>query len=240
MDLSHPVFAYSPSIRASLKRGLARAAFAQAAVRDPQLGAVVAATREMHANRKALERTHGRLARLAGIVKASILADGGGVVIVLRNRREVMTQVEMTDIFAEPSLLYTRIVVRPGKHGTSYSLVRLSFCLHALERFVERSDVAIDRPILPAVDAEAVRLLRHAWQNKVIEDNGDTFFGALKQGVWAGSIDRSAAEDDWGLRSTKSDAAIPLYSIRTFLSPEEMRPTVWLKWKEDPTCCIRN
>ncbi|MBC2834067.1 hypothetical protein [Paragemmobacter straminiformis] len=240
MDLSQTVFAYSPSIRASLKRGLARAAFTQAAAADPDLASVVAATRAMHPNRKALERSQARLSRLSGVVKAAIAADGGGVVVVLRNRREVVTQAQSVEVFSEPSLFYTRLVIRPGKQATSYALVQVSFCLHALERCVERSDVALDRPLLPVIDAEAVRLLRRLWQNKGIVDDGDTFFGALKQGVWAGSIDRCALEDGCGLACLTPDGAVPLYSIRTFLSPEEMRPTVWLKWKDDPACCILN
>lgn len=240
MDLSQTVFAYSPSIRASLKRGLARAAFSQATGFDPDLGAIVAATRDMHANRKALERTQARLQRMAGVVKASLAADGSGIVLVLRNRREVVTRSDAMDIFTEPALFYTRLMVCPGRIGTSYRLVRLSFCLHALERLVERSDLPLDRPLLPAVDAEAVSLLRRLWQAKGIEDAGDQFFGAITLGVWAGSLDRSALEDGWGLAFESAGACVPVYSVRTFLSPEEMRPTVWLKWKDDPACRIAN
>lgn len=238
MDLAQTVFAYSPSIRASLKRGLARAAFAQAAGDDPDLGRLVAATRGLHPNRKALERSQTRLARIPGVVKASLAADGGGLVLVLRNLREATIQAQSTDLFLETALFYTRLSIRPGRGGTGFRLMRLSFCLHALERLVERSALPLDRPLLPDVDAEAISLLRRLWQGKGIEDDADIYFGALQQGVWAGSLDRSALEDDWNLAFDRPDDRLPVFSIRTFLSPEEMRPTVWLKWKDDPTCRI--
>lgn len=44
-------------------------------------------------------------------------------------------------------------------------------------------------------------------------------------------------EPDWGL-STDVVPAIPIFSARTFLSPTEMRPTVYLRWKDDPNCQI--
>jgi hypothetical protein len=29
---------------------------------------------------------------------------------------------------------------------------------------------------------------------------------------------------------------LPAFSARTFLSEAQMRPTVWLRWKDDPAC----
>jgi hypothetical protein len=42
---------------------------------------------------------------------------------------------------------------------------------------------------------------------------------------------------DWGL-STEAAPSVPIFSARTFLSASEMRPTVYLRWKNDPTCRI--
>jgi hypothetical protein len=43
-------------------------------------------------------------------------------------------------------------------------------------------------------------------------------------------------EADWNLFN--NCGSVPIFSARTFLSPCEMRPTVWLRWKDDPTCRI--
>jgi hypothetical protein len=204
----------------------------QAAGADPDLGGIVAATAGLAPNRKALERCCQRLARLRGVVRAAL--SGEEVVLVLRNRREVVTRAEATDLFAETALIYTRLSIRPARGGTAYRLMRASFCLHALERLVERSRLPLDRPLLPALDAEAVRMLVRLSKGQGIEDEGDTFIPALVPGVWAGSLDRSALEEDWGLIFDSPQAVVPVCSVRTFLSPEEMRPTVWLKWKDDP------
>ncbi|MEI2776048.1 MAG: hypothetical protein V9G19_08775 [Tetrasphaera sp.] len=43
-----------------------------------------------------------------------------------------------------------------------------------------------------------------------------------------------ALDPDWNL--TNRCGRMPVFSARTFLSPAEMRPTVWLRWKNDPAC----
>jgi hypothetical protein len=41
-------------------------------------------------------------------------------------------------------------------------------------------------------------------------------------------------DPDW--RLVNASGRLPIFSARTFLSEAEMRPTVWLRWKDDPAC----
>jgi hypothetical protein len=42
-------------------------------------------------------------------------------------------------------------------------------------------------------------------------------------------------EDDWGLFG-RGDMKLPVFSARTFLGEAEMRPVVWIRWRNDPNC----
>ena len=123
----------------------------------------------------------------------------------------------------------------PGRHGPAFYLNRASFCCHALERLVERSQVALNLPLLETVDAEAVRLLRNQALGRMINDAEDSLIRAVAKGVWAGGVDQMSPEVDWGLTLCDGAARLPGFSVRTFLGPAQMRPTVWLKWNDDQT-----
>lgn len=122
-----------------------------------------------------------------------------------------------------------------GRFG--YRISAVSFCGHALERLVERSEVRLDAPLLHVIDAEAQAVFR-GWDGGArIVEGDDEFYSASTPGIWAGGHDGMRLEPDWGL-STDVVPAIPIFSARTFLSPTEMRPTVYLRWKDDPNCQI--
>ena len=98
--------------------------------------------------------------------------------------------------------------------------------------------MSLDRPLLEAVDAEAMTILRHTAKARLIEDGDDHYAAGLQSGVWAGRVDHSDPEPEWGLSPTDPEARVPVFSARTFLSPEEMRPTVWLRWNADPALTV--
>ena len=220
----------SIALRRSLKRGLARQAYAQA--QEGDLARVVQMTADLAPNAKSRDRMVLRMQALRGVVRAGLAGDE--VVAVLRHRRKVTVRVEGSDIFTEDALLYTRVAIRAGRGSTGYRLTRASFCLHALERLVERSPVALDRPLLTSVDAEAVAVLRGCARADLIADGEDHFARATGQGLWAGSLDKSEMEADWDLAYANPQAQVPVFSARTYLSPDEMRPTLWARWQGDP------
>ena len=221
----------SIALRRSLKRGLARQAYAQA--QEGDLARVVHMTRDLAPNAKSRDRMAVRLQALCGVVRVGLAGDA--VVAVLRHRRRVTLRAEGTDVFTEDALFYTRLAIHAGRGNTAYRLTRASFCLHALERLVERSPVALDRPLLAAMDAEAVAVLRRCARADLIADGDDHFARATGQGLWAGSLDRSEMEADWDLGYANPEAQVPVFSARTYLSPDEMRPTLWARWQGDPS-----
>jgi hypothetical protein len=144
----------------------------------------------------------------------------------------MVTRSKGVDVFTEDALIYTRVAVLPEKQKVITWINRANFSLHALERFVERSGCALGLGVVDAIDAEAETLLRSVIQGCLFAQDGDDYLRAREAGVWAGSQDVTSAEQGW--RFEQEEALIPTFSARTFLSPDEMRPDVWLRWQDDP------
>ncbi|WP_096787628.1 hypothetical protein [Rhodobacter sp. CZR27] len=193
--------------------------------------AVFALLRQVAPNRRAMERGVLRLRRLPGLVLAGIAGDR--LVIVLRNSCAMETRSEGMDVFAEDALIYTRLTVEPGRARMQSWINRARFSLHALERLVERSTCALGSDFLGVVDGEAAALLKRCLAGGMIEHDGDSYLRAKEEGVWAGSLDLTLPEADWGVL-TQPEARVPTFSVRTFLEPDEMKPCVWLRWQDDP------
>lgn len=223
----------SLSLRRSLKRGVARQALHSARQKEAPADKIFAALREMKPNRLAMERLVQRLRRVPGVVRAGIGAEGRGVVVVLRNVRDTVTRTDATDLFSEYVLMFTRVWAIPVRGLVQMHINRMTFCLHALERFFERSPSRLDPQFLAVADAEAVTLLRAGAFGTRIEHDGDLYLRAAACGVWAGSQDATPPEPEWGTLAI-SCAGVPTFSARTFLSPDEMKPEVWLRWQSDP------
>lgn len=236
MQMNHASFSRSPDLRRALKRGLARQAITQATPCSADLPALLRTAAALRPNRKGLERLVLRLRQEPGVVRAALMASDRGVSMILRLVRNVVARVEGTEVFHETGLIYlrARIAVEGGRVAVRLSAI--SFCQHALERLVERSQRPLDQPLLPAIDAEVLVLLRDWDKDMLIEDSGDQYYRAAAGGVWAGSHDQMALETDWGL--TAAEPTLPIFSVRTFLSEAEMRPTLWLRWNDDPTCRV--
>lgn len=215
-------------LRQSLKRGLARQAISEAEADQADVVAVLAELAGLRPNAKSLRRVARRLGRLGGVVRVAALP-GNGLVLVLRNRREVTTRSAGTELFDEPALVYSHVAAVAGGARQRITLHRAMFGPHALERFVERGGVQLGARFLPQVDLAAVRLLAAFVRDQVIEEDDDQAISAGAAGLWAGSADLSTVEDDWPT-AARTAGPVPIFSARTFLSPEVMRPMLWLKW----------
>jgi hypothetical protein len=75
-------------------------------------------------------------------------------------------------------------------------------------------------------------MLRRLVQAALFAHEGDEYLPAGEAGVWAGSQDATRPDPSWGI--TREDACIPAFSARTFLGPDQMKPCVWLRWRDDP------
>ena len=219
-------------LRVSLKRGLARQAVDQAEAQAADMARLVTLAREFRPNPKAMARLAARLRVLKGVLR--VTAEGASLTVTARLVREVQMQVEGATLFQETGLIYHRLRISLVGGMLTVLPSAVSFSRHALERLVERSDLALDRPILPEVDLAARRILR-AWDaGALITEGGDLFAPAPRSGLWAGGIDEMDLEADWGLASRAM--SLQVFSARTFLSETEMRPTLWLRWRDDPAC----
>ena len=218
------------SLRMSLKRGLARQAMDQARAADADLGRIFEVLAGAAPNRMAEDRVLRRLKRTRGVVRAARSAATGAIRITARSVRGVEARRDGLALFAETGLLYTRIEVARTRTGPAFRIVRLSFSTHALERLVERTDEDL-RPILPTIDAEAVSGLAQVAGNLTLSDRDDDYLTS-RHGLWAGSLDLTSPEEDWSVVPVDPEAGLPIFSVRTFLSEDEMRATAWLKWSD--------
>jgi hypothetical protein len=216
--------------RLSLKRGLARQATTRAAKVQADHEVIFTELRRMAPNRRGMERTVLRLRRAPGVVCAGIAR--GFVVLVLRNVCAMVTRTDGVDAFTEGAMIYTRVSVLPEKGRVGCWINRASFSLHALERYIERGNCELGAGILDVVDAEAVALLRRVVQGGSFAHEWDEYLSGGEAGVWAGSQDATRPDPSWGV--AREDVCIATFSARTFLGPDQMKPCVWLRWKDDP------
>ena len=235
MQMTHADFTRSTAIRASLKRGLARQALSVADRESADLPALFDLAAGLRPNPKGLDRMATRLGTQRGVTRVALTACRKSLSFTARAIRQVEARVQGETAFLEAGLIYLRARANLVRGRFGYRISAVSFCAHALERLVERSRVCLDAPLLHVIDAEVQTIFR-AWDNgaRILQDD-DEFYPGSTAGVWAGSHDGMSLEPDWGL-STDLLQTIPIFSVRTFLSPTEMRPTVYLRWKDDPAC----
>ncbi|MFZ9685784.1 MAG: hypothetical protein ACO3BE_10510 [Gemmobacter sp.] len=234
MQMNHKNIVPSPALRVSLKRGIARQAMATADRTVPDLPRLLQMTAGLRPNAKALERLARRLQARPGVVRVAVARNARGLSLMVRTVLSMTARVEGTTLFEEPGLIYLRARVTPVGPVPGLRLGAVSFCAHALERLVERSDLDLQRALLPQVDAEAQEIFRRWDRSGPIIEAEDEFYPAATPGLWAGGHDEMVPSPDWGLGDGHGN--VPVFSARTFLSQAEMRPSLWLRWKDDPAC----
>lgn len=235
MQMNHAAFARSPALRLSLKRGLARQAVATAERDAPNMPGLFRLAAGLRPNAKAVERLALQLKARPGVVRVTMARNGKSLTFITRSVREVEARVEGETAFQETGLIYLRAAVGMTGPMLGFHLTAVSFCAHALERLVERSSVDLQSAaLLPQIDTEAQAIFR-GWDRAArIAEDGDEYYPAATPGLWAGGRDEMGIEPDWKL--SNACGRLPIFSARTYLSEAEMRPTVWLRWKDDPTC----
>ncbi|KGL00081.1 hypothetical protein PM04_16275 [Thalassobacter sp. 16PALIMAR09] len=142
----------------------------------------------------------------------------------------MQTQHEEQELFAEDVLLYSAVFAESTRTKRSLHIARISLNYHAIERLIERSDCEIGPGFLELIDQEANHILKELARDVTITHNEDEFIRSSYCGVWAGSIDVSRPDPEWF--AFEQDPKAPIFSVRTFLSPDEMHPYVWMKWND--------
>jgi hypothetical protein len=220
LDLEHA--------RGSLGRGLARQALAEAEADCADAAGIVHSLHDLAPNPRNRARHARRLMRRRGVLRAS--ATRGGVALVFRNALEVIVRKDGTDCYRERRIAWTNVRARAGKHMISFVTWQVQVGLHAMQRHVERSACQL-ASLLPQMDRAMTDALDWLDREAPLRDGEDEYLPFLS-GVWAGGLDVMASDPAWGPAFTGDDRPLPVFSARTFLGEEEMRPMVWLGWSE--------
>ena len=126
-------------------------------------------------NAKAVERLAARLKGRPGVARVAVVQGGKALSVTTRAVRPVEARVEGATVFSETALIYLRVRVGMMGPGLAVHLSAVSFCTHALERLVERSDLDLRSALLPQVDAEAQAIFRGRDRGARIVEDGDEF-----------------------------------------------------------------
>ena len=231
-DISSSLF-----LRVSLKRGLAVQAITMAERDRADLAGLWHLAAKLRPNAKGVDRLARQIKAKPGVISVSLTRDRKIVSFIARIVCDVEARRDGQSIFHETGLIYFWTRAWLERKTPRFQIGAVSFCAHALERLVERSDVPIEATLLPEIDTEAQEIFRRWERESVIQEDGDDYYPAIRAGVWAGGHDEMAPDPEWGINPI-SDPSLPIFSARTFLSAEEMKPTVWLRWKDDPTCLM--
>lgn len=229
MQMRHAEFSGTKSMRVSLKRGRAGQALTTASdqsLAPERLFDLVMAARP---NVKSVKRLLTRAKRQPGVTNVSGSPCGKQFMLVGRYVK-TMTFQKPDDLleYDDKVITYVGVRLRARRAGMSIWASGVSFGKHALERFVERSDVDFNAPILPHIDAEAKQIIKSLENEEVIHEHDGQHCRAMMPGTWSGRILDLPMEGEWG-RFAHVLPRLPMFGARTFLSGEEMRPTVWMR-----------
>ena len=236
MQMRHGEFSESQSMREALKRGRAREALTTASSQPIAPERLFDLVMDARPNAKSAKRLLARAKRRAGVTNVSGSPCGKSFLVVGRYVKTMMFKKpdELLE-YSDTVITYIGVRLQARRAGMSVWAAGLSFGKHALERFVERSDVDFHAPILPHIDAEAKQIFR-SWENEeVIPERDGQHYRAMKPGTWSGFIQDVPMEREWG-RFVSALPRLPMFCARTFLSDEEMRPTVWMRAYGAPNC----
>lgn len=217
------------ALRLSLKRGYAREAVSLASKTQTNVLQIFSKIREIRPSLKARMRLAKQLRKIPSVI-ASSYSSSGTVRVVYREVVAMQTQHEGEDLFEENVLLYSNVFASITRTTRSLHVARVSLNYHAMERLIERSDCEIGPDFLELIDREADHIFRELMREASITHDEDEFIRSTYCGVWAGSMDASLPDPEW--LAENADEKAPIFSIRTFLSPDEMHPYVWMKWNE--------
>ena len=213
--------------RGSLGRGLARQAFEKAQRDDADFGRALRDLHDLAPNPRSRSRFARRLGRRPGVVAVSAGRDG--VTAVLRSTLTATVREPGAVPYEEPRIAWLRIRAVARRRAIGFDLHCAQLSLHAMHRRVERSGVDLS-DLLGRLDTALLRALGFLARNAPVRDRDDAYLPAI-EGVWAGREETMASDPAWGA-AFRHAPKVCVFSVRTFLGEDQMRPTVWLKWSQ--------
>ena len=192
----------------------------------------------LNPNKKSYSRCKNKLEKIAGVIKCGISNDETPKLqIIFRSCFLSKTIHEGGDCFDEQVVSYTRLDVWPHDGQVSVSSYRALFSIHALQRFIQRTDVDYRDKLETAVNLEGIACLSALSGNYLLGSDTNAYAPSIKfMGAWAVEVTRGEAEIGWPNTSSGDRPEVRILSVSTFLSPDEMSPQVYLQWNGDPRC----
>ena len=192
----------------------------------------------LNPNKKSYSRTRKKLENLNGVIKCGVSREEIPTLqIVFRSCFLSKIVQEDMGYFDERAISYTRLDAWPSGGEVAVCASRVFFSIHALQRFIQRTEVDYRNGLENAVDLEGLNCVNALRGDYLL--GSDTYAYVASNnfiGAWPAEVSQSSTETGWPQPSSGDQSKIKTLSIRTFISPDEMSPQVYLQWKDDPTC----
>lgn len=212
--------------RMSASPRLARRAFGSAEKDCADVARNLSELHHLAPNLQSRQRFARRLLRRPGVLSA--VATRTGLRVILRSTLNVTLRKDGSECFTEPRICWLRITATAGRGVIGFSSRCIQVSLHTLQRRIQRTLCPLVDP-LKEMDEAITRALHWLARNEPLHDRDDAFLPG-RAGAWAGGIDEMAPDPAWGAAFASDPAPLEVFSIRTFLAEEQMRPTLWLTW----------
>jgi hypothetical protein len=192
----------------------------------------------LNPNRKSYFRTKKKLENLNGVVKCGMSKEEVPTLQIVF-RSYFLSKIIQEDMgsFEERVISFTRLDAWSSGSEVAVCACRVFFSIHALQRFIQRTNIDYRDGLENAVDLEGLNCVNALKRGDLL--GSDTYSYAASNkfiGAWPGEVSQSLKETGWPQPSSGDHSKIKTLSIRTFLSPDEMSPQVYLQWKDDPNC----
>lgn len=210
----------------SLARGYARQTLEIASQQSADAAKILNQLHDLAPNKKNRGRTVARLRKHRGVISA--VTSTGGVRMVLRSTLDVTVCGDEVGAYTEPRISWMQVYARSGRGNVGFNLACIQVSLHAIQRRLERSD--LDRnDALARLDHSMMRAFKWLEAHDPLDDSRGEYL-PMQHGVWAGRTEQTSIDQNWGAAFRNAASPLRLFSIRTYLSEDEMRPLVWLDW----------
>tara|TARA_B100000780_G_C21000503_1_gene400312 strand:- start:110 stop:847 length:738 start_codon:yes stop_codon:yes gene_type:complete len=218
--------------------GYSRQLFEKIAVRSCDIKRVFKLLFNLNPNKKSYSRTRRKLEKLNGVIKCGLSKERiPRLQIVLRSCLISKTVQEDTELFDEQVVSYTRLDTWFGNGRLAFCACRVLFSIHALQRFIQRTSIDYKNQLERSVDLEGITCLSALVDDTLLGSDTNAYAPSNKFiGAWPAEVTQSEAENGWPDTSAGDLPKIRTLSVRTFFSPDEMSPQVYLQWNGDPRC----
>ena len=193
---------------------------------------------QLNPNTKSYARISKRLRTFEGVIKSGVSKQKQPLLQILFRTCFVSETFKGSEkVFDEETISYTRLDAQLKHNSILFTAQRVFFSLHAIQRLIQRSNLNFRKPraLEQALNAEGLVCLA------ALKD--DSYFGSETNsyvrsknflGAWPTEVTMSHFDAGWPRTPGEDQRKFQTLSVRSFISPDEMTPQVYLLWKNDP------